>query len=227
MRIIGLIPARGGSKGIPKKNLQKINGVSLLEHKITQVKKSVCDEVWVSTENDEIKKMASESGANIIDRPSEYAADDSGTKEVIFHAIKYLGLKDEDIIVILQTTSPLIKLSSINKCVSKLLNNKNFASVITIHESNLHIWTTTDEHYWYGTNHNPEIRKRRQELDKSGWETGGCYAIKIKLLQEKRVLLPEPVGTINVSYLEALDIDTMGELEIAANVLKHFPSTHD
>jgi N-acylneuraminate cytidylyltransferase len=227
MRIIGLIPARGGSKGIPKKNLHKINGVSLLEHKIMQAKKSVCREIWVSTENDEIKKIASEAGSNIINRPSEYAADDSGTKEVIFHAIKYLDLKDEDIIVILQTTSPLIRLSSINKCVSKLLDNNNFASVITIRESNLHIWNTADGHYWNGANHNPEVRKRRQDLDTSGWETGGCYAIRTKLMQEQRVLLPQPVGVIHVSYLEAIDVDTKEELEISADILKHFPYTQD
>jgi CMP-N-acetylneuraminic acid synthetase len=65
------------------------------------------------------------------------------------------------------------------------------------------------------------VRKRRQELGKSGWETGGCYAIRVKYLREKKVLLPGPIGTINIDYLEALDVDTNDELEIASNVLKN------
>ena len=222
MRIIGLIPARGGSKGIPRKNLQKVNGVPLLAHKIVQAKKSLCSEIWVSTEDSEIKRLASEFGAGLIDRPEEFSQDDSGTEEVVFHAINFLNLGKNDLLIVLQPTSPLIKVDSINECISKLLKNPDFACVFTIKESHLHVWSATNNSDWVIYGPNQGTRKRRQDLARSGWETGGCYALRVNSILTQNVILPSPVGTISVSYLEALDVDTVSDLQVASDALNFF-----
>ena len=222
MRIIGLIPARGGSKGIPRKNLQKVNGLPLLAHKIVQAKKSLCNEIWVSTEDSEIKRMASEFGAMIIDSPEEFSQDTSGSEEVVFHAINFLNLGINDLLILLQPTSPLLKVDSINECVSKLINNSEFASVLTIKESHLIIWCTKDNSVWEINGSNQSVRKRRQDSGKTGWETGGCYALRVSKIFSQNVILPRPVGTVSVNYLEALDIDTLSDLQTASEALNFF-----
>lgn len=222
MRIIGLIPARGGSKGIPRKNLQKVNGVPLLAHKIVQAKKSLCNEIWVSTEDSEIKSLASEFGAGIIDRPEEFSQDTSGSEEVVFHALNFLNLGENDLLILLQPTSPLIKVDSINECVSKLLNNPDFASVLTIKESHLHVWSTTDNSVWEICGPNQSARIRRQDTGTTGWETGGCYALRVNKLLMQNVILPSPVGIVSVDYLEALDVDTVSDLQVASDALNFF-----
>ena len=97
--IVGLIPARGGSKGIPKKNLSKLSDKNLIEIGIDKLLKAGCNNVYVSTENSEISEIALKSGAKLIFRPHEFATDESSTEEVIFHAIKYLDLNDDDLLV--------------------------------------------------------------------------------------------------------------------------------
>jgi CMP-N-acetylneuraminic acid synthetase len=220
MRIIGLIPVRGGSKGIPRKNLQNINGIPLVAHKIIQAKKSLCNEVWVSTEDEEIKKVAAEFGASLINRPIDLATDEASTDSVLKHAVKILKVSKEDVLVLLQATSPLIKLESINNCINKLINNARLGSVLTLRESHPFMWVTKDDLIWEPSGHERQVRKRRQELDVSGWETGGCYAIKIGHFKEKNVRYPEPTGAVAVSHLESLDIDTIDELETASQILK-------
>jgi CMP-N,N'-diacetyllegionaminic acid synthase len=82
MRIVGLVPARGGSKGIPRKNLKLVGGNSLLSIKIEQAKLSQCNEIWVSTEDPEIASIAKQDGANIIERPMALAEDDTSTDDM-------------------------------------------------------------------------------------------------------------------------------------------------
>lgn len=220
MRIIGLIPARGGSKGIPRKNLQNINGIPLVAHKIMQAKKSLCNEVWVSTEDEEIKEVAEKFGASLIHRPIDLATDEASTDSVLKHAVKMLKVSKEDILVLLQATSPLIKLESINNCINKLINDSSLGCVMTLREAHPFMWVTKDNLIWEPSGHERQLRKRRQELDISGWETGGCYSIKIGHFEEKNIRYPEPTGAVPVSYLESLDIDTIDELETASQILK-------
>ncbi|MDC2891341.1 acylneuraminate cytidylyltransferase family protein [Psychrosphaera algicola] len=107
---VALIPARGGSKGLPRKNIISLCGKPLIGWTIEAAKKSnKIDLVYVSTEDMEIAKIAKEHGAKVILRPSEYANDDSTSEVVISHAIDVLELEGLQIstIALLQPTSPL------------------------------------------------------------------------------------------------------------------------
>lgn len=218
MKIVGLIPARGGSKGISRKNLQEINGKPLVGHKILQAQKSLCSEVWVSSEDLEILETARVFGAGTIKRPMEIATDETGTDAVIVHAINFLQLVKQDILVLLQPTSPLIKVESINQCIRELIKYTNLSSVFTVREAHTFAWVPSDGLNWEPLGHDRFVRKRRQELSKSAWETGGCYAIRIGNAAEKVSYHQSPTGVVAVSHLEALDIDTLEDLKDASMV---------
>ena len=198
MKIAAIIPARGGSKGIPRKNLQDLLGEPLIGRKILQAQHSRCNEVWVSTEDPEITEISLRYGANIINRPKHLSLDDTSTQETMLHALNYLNYEDNDILVLLQVTSPLLKLQSINLCIEKLLSNSHFNSVITIKEGHPFMWETLDGNFW-----NP----------------GGCYAIRVSALRDQRNIYPEPTGMIKVDLLESIDIDSHEDLEIVRKVV--------
>jgi N-acylneuraminate cytidylyltransferase len=216
-RVVGLIPARGGSKGIPRKNLQKFGDSNLLSHKISQTRNAGIKEIFVSTEDLEIKKTAISSGANVIDRPMEFATDTSSTDEVVNHAQPQLSLKPQDILVLLQVTSPLLLTSSINRCVDKLTSNNHLQCVFTIYNSHPFIWKNSkvSQDIWEPQNHSRTFRPRRQDIGMEGCETGGCYAIRVEGLLEQGVRYPAPSSTVSVNYLESLDIDNLEDLKTA------------
>lgn len=228
VRVVGLIPARGGSKGIPRKNLQKFGDGSLLSHKISQARKAGISEIFVSTEDEEIRESAISSGANIIDRPREFAMDTSSTDEVVNDAQQQLSLESQDILVLLQVTSPLLYPSSIQQCLEKLISNNSLQCVLTVYNAHPFIWKTSaiTEDVWEPKNHSRIFRPRRQDLGIEGWETGGCYAIRVSGLIEQGIRYPEPTSTISVNYLESLDIDTLEDLETAQTVFQVYPNAY-
>jgi N-acylneuraminate cytidylyltransferase len=220
MRIVALIPARGGSKGIPRKNLRDLNGIPLVAHKIIQAQESLCTEVWVSSEDIEIQKTAKKFGAKVINRPAELATDEAGTDLVIIQAIHFLQLSENDVLVLLQPTSPLIKIESINKCIEKLIEYKELGSVITLREAHTFNWVTKDDLNWEPFGHDRYVRKRRQELSRSAWETGGCYALRIRITPQAVSYHQAPTGVVAVSHIESLDIDILEDLKDASTVIQ-------
>jgi CMP-N-acetylneuraminic acid synthetase len=106
MKYLGLIPARGGSKRIPGKNVKPLGGVPLIGYTIRAAQGSCLDEFIVSTEDDKIEAVAHSYGAAVLKRPDELAEDDASTGRVAVHAADAMELKDEDAIVILHPTSP-------------------------------------------------------------------------------------------------------------------------
>ena len=220
VRVIAIIPARGGSKGIPRKNLQDIAGDPLVGRKINQAKSSSCTEVWVSTDDAEIAQMSISYGAKIIHRPDFLASDESSTDDMLMHAIDELECNDLDVLVLLQPTSPLLELSTINDCIQHLLDHTEFNSVITIKEGHPFMWESQDGVLWNPDGHTRVHRPRRQELGIGGWETGGCYAIRASSLRQQAVRYPAPTSMVNVTYLEALDIDTYDDLEVVRQLLR-------
>jgi N-acylneuraminate cytidylyltransferase len=225
MRIVSLIPARGGSKGINRKNLQKVGEISLLEIKILQSRASDCNEIWVSTEDLEIASISEQNEAKIIERPMALAEDDTSTDDMLIHAAETLKLDSSDCIILLQPTSPLLKLSSVNKCIQMLLENPELSSVITLRQAHPFMWEETEFMNWDPSGHTRKIRPRRQELAPSGYETGGCYAIRVQSLYEQRVRYPKPTGTVSVNHLEAIDIDTLEDLSLASSIFGLLNST--
>ena len=219
MKIIGLIPARGGSKGIPKKNLSPLAGTTLVGHKILQAQASYCTEVWVSTDSEDIKNEAISKGSRVLTRPDYLSMDESSTDSMLVHAIENIPCDLTDIVVLLQATSPLLEIISINHCISKLIETPDLNSVITVREAHPFMWVTKDDVNWEPSGHSRKWRPRRQDLERSAWETGGCYAARISSVSKEEIRYPSPTGTVSVSFIESIDIDTTEDLETARNLL--------
>jgi CMP-N,N'-diacetyllegionaminic acid synthase len=133
MEIVGLIPARGGSKGIPRKNLVRLAGRPLIVWTIEAALESrMLTRVVVSTEDDEIAAVARDSGAEVIERPAVLAADDSPMLDVIRHTIGELGRVE--VLVVLQPTSPLRRPDHIDQALLVLLEDERRDVVVSVVE---------------------------------------------------------------------------------------------
>ena len=139
IRIVAIIPARGGSKGVYRKNIKIVKGKPLIVYTIEAAKKSkLLDLIFVSTEDQEISDIVRKYNVEVIPRPSELAQDDTLDLPVFKHAVEYLeekGIKPK-IIVILRPTSPLRKVEDINNSIKILLNTKSdsIRSFCEVHE---------------------------------------------------------------------------------------------
>jgi len=224
--IVGLIPARGGSKGIPRKNLQVIGRKTLLQRGIESLKESQCEKVYVSTEDPEIASEAIKNGAQVVERPLELSMDETSTEEVILHAISYLSLDSRDILVVRQITSPLLKLNTIEMCISAVTNDSAVNSSLTIREGVPFIWGENTSGNWNPQNHERNYRPRRQEFGLQGIETGGIYVMRVSAAKDQRNRFPFPTLGIMTSYLESIDIDTpedLNEVNQIFHCLEPFP----
>jgi CMP-N-acetylneuraminic acid synthetase len=214
VRIVAVIPARGGSKGITRKNLRRLGSDSLLGLKIKQAKSSLCDEIYISTEDYEISNEGLIYGAKVIPRPLGLAQDETSTDLVLLHAVESLELKNTDILVLLQATSPFLEHEKIDTCIEKLRDSSDLNSVITLRFGHPFMWKDSNGKI-EPVGHSRERRPRRQDLGVEGWETGGCYAIRVSALRDQGVRYPKPTAAVGVNQIEALDIDTIEDLEVA------------
>jgi CMP-N-acetylneuraminic acid synthetase len=137
MKIIGIIPAREGSKRLKHKNTYPLKGIPLIEYSIKASLKSKylnTSNIFVSTNFDQVKEISRQYRVNVIDRPEELAEDHIWTQDVINHVDDTLGgLNDEDLIVIIQANSPQMDSSIIDACIDKLISN-NLWQVHTVDE---------------------------------------------------------------------------------------------
>ncbi len=138
MIVLGIIPARGGSKGVPYKNIKQLNGKPLLSYTIeAALSVKLLSRVVVSTDDQRIADVAKQYGASVIMRPKELAVDESRTEDALLHVLDHLVEKEDfvpDIVLTLEPTSPLRKSESIDACI-KIFENKDIDSVISVVET--------------------------------------------------------------------------------------------
>lgn len=134
--ILGLIPARGGSKGLPRKNIKLLLGKPLITWTIEQALASkYLDRVVVSTDDKEIAEVSKKYGAKVpFMRPKELSADASPTSDVILHALNWFQKREEnyDYVVLLESTSPLRETNDIDECVKLLIDNESAKSIVSV-----------------------------------------------------------------------------------------------
>lgn len=215
-KAIAIIPARGGSKGIPRKNLKYFNGKPIISHVINaclEAKSIGC--TYVSTDNEEIAKQAIECGAKVINRPAELSTDEVTLEPAIYHAVNKIeeqGIKS-NLVAILQLTSPFIKSSSIDKVVKLLIDNSNIDSVITGYN---------DPHLgWHKVNNSlvPKYKERlcRQWLPNDYKETGGITCTRRKYIDEKNKL-GKKVEIYELPKIECVDINDFYDWKFAESI---------
>ena len=186
---IAIILARGGSKGIKKKNLKKVGKFSLLARAIISCKLSRnFTNVFVSTDCDKIAKEATIYNAEVIKRPKNISGDDASSEEGWIHALNFIKNKNHNLrlSLLVQCTSPFIFPKDINKCYQKLLK-ENLNCCFSVSKDNPFLWSYINSSP-RGINHNEKkLRIRRQELPDSFRETGAFYLVNVKQFLLKKI----------------------------------------
>lgn len=135
MKILGIIPARGGSKGLPGKNIKLLNGIPLIAYTIKEALNSKLDACIVSTDSEEIAQVARNYGGNVpFIRPAEFATDNASSVDVVIHAIDFMKThynQEYDAIMLLQPTTPFRNSEDINQAIDILVSS-NADSVISV-----------------------------------------------------------------------------------------------
>jgi N-acylneuraminate cytidylyltransferase len=186
--ILGITPARGGSKSIPKKNIKEICGKPLIAWTIEAAKQSkLLDRYVVSTEDEEIAEIARRDGAEVLPRPPELATDEATTLSVLQDVLKK---KDADVVVLLQCTSPVRDDSLIDFCIKRFLET-NADSLATGFICKLYEWGT--------------YSARRQDLNGFFHDDGNVYVVKAELIKK---------GTLWGKKMEKVLIDKDQNFEI-------------
>lgn len=211
-----LIPARGGSKGIPGKNLRCVGGVPLIVRSIRAAQASKnSGAVWVSSDDQAIGSLAIQEGATWLRRPSSIAGDQASSESALVHGLKQLGKEQAlpAMFVFLQCTSPFTTGEQIDAVVSALLESKA-AMAFSVMPWHGFLWQQNAEGYGIGINHdasNP--RQRRQELTPTYLETGAIYAIRTEPFLQQQIRFVQPALPVPIAGL-APEIDTPEDLEI-------------
>jgi len=226
-KILAIIPARGGSKGIRRKNLQKLSGKPLIVHTIIAAKKTKSiNKIIVSTDDKEIGKISKNNGAEVpFLRPKQISKDTSSIIEVIKHALKFLQENQSyvpDIIILLQPTSPLRTSQLITKTINTLKKSKA-TSVITVSKITKHPYAS----YWLKNDFLKPFEKnsakysRRQEFPDLFFPTGAVYTFWYDTLKKFNSLHGPKIKPI-VVHDEDIDIDNLRDLFFAEMMLKNW-----
>tara|TARA_R110002096_G_scaffold94635_6_gene212918 strand:- start:15152 stop:16333 length:1182 start_codon:yes stop_codon:yes gene_type:complete len=222
LECLAIIPARGGSKGIPGKNVKKINGKPLIVWTIETAKKSVSvDRVIVSTDDDDICNVAKKYGAEVVIRPSELSQDGSSSEEALLHCLSYLKNKESyvpDVVMFLQCTSPLFEESDIDSGLNSLIENKLDSSFASI-EFHHFLWKQSNNKY-VGINHNEEERLLRQERNSEYLEAGAIYIMKTNSFLKYKHRFCGLYAPFVIDKYKFVDIDDIDDFYFAEKMLK-------
>jgi CMP-N,N'-diacetyllegionaminic acid synthase len=219
MKTLGIIPARGGSKGIPKKNIKLLNGKPLIAYTLEAALNSTIDRIVVSTDCQEIAKVAKQFGVEVIIRPSELAKDSTPTLPVLQHIVENIN-ETFDAVVTLQSTSPLRTAKHIDEAIELFKNDDkadSLVSVIEVPHSYMPEKIMDIKGKYLVGNSEP---KRRQEVKKMYARNGAAiYITKVSRLDEYIFggnILPYFMKKIN-----SVDIDYIEDWEIVECLLKN------
>jgi CMP-N,N'-diacetyllegionaminic acid synthase len=208
MKIFSMIPARGGSKGIPKKALYPLKGFPLIHYVIEASKGSLVDETWVSTDDNEIKEYCLNQDIYVLDRPSYLADDNADIEDVMLHFVKNVEC---DVIVMIQPTSPMLQSKYIDRGI-RLFDSGIYSSVMSIAAADdILIWNT---HWRHAINYDPYKRGRRQErINTFAIETGGFYIIGKEDLIRIKCRLTGNIGFIEIPFWKSFEVDSLEDLQ--------------
>ena len=202
MNILGITPARGGSKTIPRKNIDDISGKPLIAWTIEAAKESgMIDRYVVSTEDKEIAEIVREYGVEVLSRPSALATDEATTISVLQHVVEQIPC---EIIVLLQATSPIRRQGLVDECIKEFISN-DYDSLAT---------GFICDYIEYGKN-----QLRRQDIEGFFYDDGNVYVIKADIIK-KGDRCGKKIGRKVISRWENVEIDDEFDFWLAEQILK-------
>lgn len=230
MKILGIIPARGGSKGIPKKNIKFLGSKPLLQYTTDVAKKSkLLNNIILSSDNDEIISVAKQLGIEVPFKRPSYLSDDKATSlSVVQHAVEFFEKKNIffDAVCLLQVTYPFRTLGFLDDAISKFKISlaDSLISVKTVpHEYNPH-WTFEKNEFGNLKISTGEssIITRRQDLPEAFHRDGNIYLTKTSVIKEQNSFYGNTISYIESPKENYVNIDTLKDWKIAEKMLPDF-----
>lgn len=219
-KIVSLIPARGGSKGIPHKNIVRLKGKPLIFYVL--LSSLLCPkihETWVSTEDSAIRKVCEklfrgyyrfDNRVMILDRPKELAQDDTSTEDVMLHFADNVNF---DVVVLIQATSPMVTKEQIGRGLD-IFESGEYDSVFSVVRAEDTLVWLEDSFGFHPLNHDLGNRKRRQTRDsKTLIESGGFYITSREQLMKSRCRMSGRIGVVEVPFWSSFQVDELEDLK--------------
>ena len=219
--VLAIIPARGGSRGVPRKNLRPLGGKPLLAHSIGHaLSAELVTRTTVSTEAAEIAEVARKWGAEVIPRPAELARDTAATDPVLLAALQHLEQREgyvPDLVVLLQPTSPLREAEMIDDAI-RTLEREKADSLLSVYRSHDFHWRKSDTGA-EAINYDHKDRPRRQDLEAQYTENGSIYVTRTEVLKAEATRLGGRTALYEMSPLYSVQIDSPDDLILAESLL--------
>lgn len=223
MKFIAILLARGGSKGIPRKNLFKINNIPLISYTIRQCFRAGINEIYTSSDDEEILQVAKKEGSKLIIRPNDLACDLSTSESAWLHALDKIPNLDEvnDWIFAPQLTSPVRETKDIKKGLKIALSN-NYDSIFSaVKLDDFFIWGKENNKF-KSINYDFKNRPRRQDITKFTYlENGSFYLFKPKGIRINKNRLYGKIGICEMDKNKMFQIDHPEDILIIENILKN------
>ncbi len=220
-----IILARGGSKGIPLKNIADFCGHPLLAWTIDNCKKSsLIDEVWVSSDDERILEVADSYQSLTIKRPKELSTDTSSSEKAWKHAIKHIESKNNEISIVIapQVTSPLREPSDFDEAIREFKKN-NFDSLFSACiAEDLFFWKESHDGSIESQNFDFRNRPRRQDVDTSYIENGSFYLFTPETINTHNNRFGHKIGQYVMESWKMCEIDNPDDLRICSALMKEF-----
>ena len=229
MKILGIIPARGGSKGVPGKNIRLVNGKPLIGYTIEKAQKSkLLTDVIVSTDCEKIIDVVENYNCQYLKRSAENAQDHSAIETTIFEVLG--TVKEEyDVIILLQPTAPIREVEDIDNVINMFIGDDTIDCVVSVIElEDIHparMYQIDDNFVMTPLNQELE-RKRRQDLQSVYIRNGAIYAIRTSAFYEHKKLILAPKKAYIMPESKWANVDTERDLLITELLIKQWEKGH-
>jgi N-acylneuraminate cytidylyltransferase len=222
LHIIAIIPARGGSKRLPRKNLLSLGGRPLVGHSIRHAQQSrLVHEVYVSTEDPEIAEVACRYGAEVVLRPSELAGDEATSESALLHVLDdrvRRGLPDPDLVVFLQCTSPVRHPHDVDRAIETLLQ-ADADSLFSACENHRLIWAVKEKQLC-SLNYDYHRRQREQDMATQYCENGSIFVFRPAVLRQHKNRLGGKIAVYEMDYWSSFQLDTPDDVALLEWILR-------
>jgi len=211
MGAVAVVPARGGSRRLPGKNLVEVAGKPLLVHTVEQALAARrVAEILVSTDDERIAAVARAAGASVIERPAELAGDHASSESAVLHALDARGGPDPEIVVLLQATSPVRRPSDIDAAIA-LVEDGDADSAFSAVPGHVWLWEETPDGL-RSVSYDWRARPRSQDMAPQLMEDGSIYVTRTALLRRTGNRLGGRIAAHRMAHDRPIDLDDARQL---------------
>ena len=223
MECLAIIPARGGSKGVPRKNIHPLGGKPLIAYSIEQARRArLVNRVVVSTDDTEIAAVSQGYGAEIVWRPEKISSDSASSESALLHTLEHLQKSEgykPDILAFIQCTSPLTLAEDIDGTIQTLMD-KGADSALAVTSFHYFLWKEQASGDTIGINHEKQVRLLRQEREPQFLETGAVYTMRVSGFIQTRHRFFGKTAIYIIPLERHLEIDEPVDFRIAEVLLR-------